>query len=170
MSVYGYSIEKEKVKFNIHFSSYQTNSYTGPRYNAIYNVNLRGHLDVSDFQKAYDVRLILESTGTSDATATGIDPNAVHAVHVDFGGNFANISAFRERCTPCFIAHKTFYNLTDNTLVWRFDSRYGDNSPIRVKSLYGFDTLGFNLFDVNGQASLTNSTVQFHFILAFEEV
>jgi hypothetical protein len=168
MSVYGYSIEKQKVKFNIHFSSVQTSSYTGTRYNAIYSVNLRGHLDVSDFQKSYDVRIILDSEPTSDATSAGINPSVIHCIHLDLG-NKINVSAFKERVTPHFIAFKTNFNDTTGLLFTRFDTRYGDNAPIRVNSLYGVDTIGFNLFETIGQTSLTNS-LNYNFILAFEEV
>ena len=170
MSVFGYSIEKQKVRFNIHFNSFQTSSYTGTRYNATYSVNLRGHLDVSDFQKSYDVRLLLLSGATTDATATGINPDIIHAIHCDFGGNKVNVSAFRERTTPLFIAFKTIYNTSTAVQGCFFDCRYEDNAPVRVNSLYGFDTFGFNLFEVSGQVSLTSSTIGYQLILSFEEV
>jgi len=169
MSIYGYSIEKQKVRFNIHLNSFQPNSFTGSIYNATYTINLRGHLDVSDFQKSYDVRLLLLSGATTDATATGINPDVIHAIHCDFGGNKVNSHSFRERTNPLFIAYKTIYNTSTGVQGCFFDCRYEDNAPVRVNSLYGFDTFGFNLFEVSGQVSLT-CNIGYQLILAFEEV
>jgi hypothetical protein len=166
MSVYGYSIARGKVAFNIHLSSYQVSSFTGPLYNAVYNVDLRGHLDVSDFSKEYNVTFYLESEYISDGT---IDPLTLYGCHVDIGNCPINAVAFRERATPHFIISKGFFNNAAGTLYTTLKAGSNDNPPIRINSAYGLDHIGINIFDVNGQATV-NSTNAYQVILRFEEV
>ena len=166
MSVYGYSINKGKVSFNIHLSSYQVNSWTGSLYNAVYSVDLRGHLDVSDFSKEYNVSFYLESEYISDGT---IDPLTLYGCHVDIGSCPINAVAYRERVTPHFIISKGFFNNAANVLYTTLKAGSNDNPPIRINSAYGLDHIGINIFDLNGQTTLV-STNAYNVILRFEEV
>ena len=166
MSIYGYSITRGKTRFNINLSSYQVNSWTGRLYDAIYSIDLRGHLDSSDFQKEYNVTLSFESESTTNQLLSGTS----YAIHLDLGSNKINSHAFREAKTPHFIAYKSFFNLGDGTLYIRFDTHDSDNPPIRVNSLYNLDKIGFNVFNINGQATITSTTLNYQLTLSFEEV
>jgi hypothetical protein len=170
MSNYGWSISKNRVKFQVHLSSRQTNSWTGEsKYNAIYQTNFRGHLDTSDFQKEYNVYVSFQSEMTSDFTAAGIDPTNSYAIHMDIGPNIINAAAFRERQTPMMIAYQSQFTNGANVYT-RFDVGHTDNCPIRVKSLYNVDTIEFEVFDINGQTIIPNTGPDYQVILSFEEV
>jgi hypothetical protein len=166
MSVYGYSIAKGKVSFNIHLTSYQIASYTGSLYNATYSVDLRGHLDVSDFSKEYNVSFYMESEYISDGS---IDPLTLYGCHVDIGNNKINTSAFRERNTTQFILSKSFYNNNANVLYTSLRAGQDNNPPIRLSSAYNINSIYINMFDVNGKTTI-NSTNAYQIILHFEEV
>lgn len=166
MSVVGYSISKGKTAFNIYLSSYQVNSWTGALYNATYTVDTRGHLDVSDFQKEYNVYLSLESEAVTDNT---IDPNKTYAIHLRLGQNYLNVATFRDRLAPDFIAYKNIYNNAAAAVFTSFKTTSQDNPPVRVASLFGLDSLTLTIFDINGQTTCT-STANFQVILRFEEV
>lgn len=166
MSVYGYSISKGKTAFNIHLSSYQVNSWTGSLYNATYYVDPRGHLDVSDFKKEYNVYLSIESEAVTDNT---INPLSTYACHLDIGSSTANVATFRDRIMPMFIVYKDTFNNAVSALYTRFKVGSQDNPAIRINSLFGLDHVGINIFDINGQATCT-STANFQVILRFEEV
>ena len=170
MSVYGYSVSNGKTAFNIHLSSLQTASYSGSVYDATYTVDLRQHIDVSDFQKEYNVTLAMESEMTTDLeSATGINPLETYAIHLDIGPNFINANAFRERSTPHFIAFQTQWINAANVYN-RFSVGSSDNPPIRVKSLYNVSSIGFNMFSpsIAGQVPIS-STANCQVILRFEE-
>jgi hypothetical protein len=166
MSVYGYSINKGKVSFNIHLSSYQVNSWTGSLYNATYSVEPRGHLDVGDYYKQYNISISLQSEALSDGT---IDPAKTYVIHFDIGGNTPNSIAYRERSIPHFIAYQNQYNNLGGTLFSKFNIGSQDNPPIRVNSLIGFNSVSINIFDINGQTTCA-SIANYQVILRFEEV
>jgi len=171
MSVYGYSVSKGKTSFNIHLSSLQTASYMGSIYDAMYDVNLRGHLDVSDFQKEYNVYIALESQAITDlTTATGINPLETYTIHMDIGANFINSASFRERVTPDFIAFQQQW-INGANVYNRFSVGSSDNPPIRIKTLYNVGQIGFNIFcaSVTGQTPLANTSANYQVILRFEE-
>lgn len=171
MSVYGLSISGGKVAFNIHLSSLQNASYIGTPYNATYHVDLRQHIDVSDFQKEYNVTLSMESEMTTDlATATGINPIESYCVHLGIGPNNINANAYRERITPHFIAFQTQW-INGATVYNRFSVGSSDNPPVRVRSLYNVGKIDFEIFSptVNGQTPI-ESTANYQAILRFEEV
>lgn len=171
MSVYGLSVSNGKTAFNVHLSSLQTTSYMGSIYDAVYDVNLRGHLDVSDFQKEYNVYIALESQAITDlTTATGINPLETYAIHMDFGANFINTACFRERSTPDFIAFQQQWHHAPN-MYNRFSVGSSDNPPLRVKTLYNVGQIGFNIFpaSVAGQTPLGNTSANYQIILRFEE-
>lgn len=171
MSVYGYSVSNGKTAFNIHLSSLQTASYSGSVYDATYTVDLRQHIDVSDFQKEYNVTLAMESEMTTDlASATGINPLETYAIHLDIGPNFINANAFRERTTPHFIAFQNPW-INGANVYNRFSVGSSDNPPIRVKSLFNVSSIGFNMFSpsIAGQVPIS-STANYQVILRFEEV
>jgi hypothetical protein len=168
MSVYGYSISKGKTRFNIYVSSRQINSFTGTIYDATYTIDLRGHIDVTDFQKEYNVTLAFDSEASSD-DINDINPDKTYAIHLDLGGNKINTHGFREIKTPHFIAFKDSFTAS-SSLFTRFKIANTDNASIRVQSLYNLDKIGFNLFDIDGQATLTSTTLDYQFVLSFEEV
>ena len=171
MSVYGLSVSAGKVAFNIHLSSLQTTSYIGTAYNASYHVDLRQHIDVSDFQKEYNVTLSMESEMTTDlTTATGINPLESYCIHLGIGPNYINANAFRERITPHFIAFQTQW-INGANVYNRFSVGSSDNPPIRVKSLYNVGKIEFEIFSptVAGQVPI-ESTASYQVILRFEEV
>ena len=170
MSVYGYSVSNGKTAFNIHLSSLQTASYSGSVYDATYTVDLRQHIDVSDFQKEYNVTLAMESETTTDLeSATGINPLETYAIHLDIGPNFINANAFRERSTPHFIAFQAQW-INGANVYNRFSVGSSDNPPIRVKSLYNVSNIGFDIFSpsIAGQVPIS-STANYQVILRFEE-
>jgi hypothetical protein len=169
MSNYGWSITKNRVKFQVHLSSRQTSSWTGSKYNAIYQTNFRGHLDTSDFQKEYNVYVSFQSEMTSDLTATGINPVDSYVIHMDIGPNIINAAAFRERQTPHMIAYQSQFT-NGATVYTRFDVGHTDNAPLRVKSLYNVDTIEFEVFDINGQTIIPDTGPDYQVILSFEEV
>jgi len=157
-----------KKKFNIHLSSRQTNSFSGPLYNARYFINLRGHVDESDFSKAWDVYMTFHSDKTTDlTTATGINPLESYAMHLDIGPNFINAAAFRERNTPLFIMYQESFT-NGATVYTGFSTGNTDNSPIRINSLYNVSYINFEIFNINGQ-TICNSTANYHIILHFCE-
>jgi hypothetical protein len=166
MSVYGYSINKGKVSFNIHLSSYQVNSWTGSLYNAVYSVDLRGHLDVSDFSKEYNVSFYMESEYINDGS---IDPLTLYGCHVDIGTSFINTSAYREKNTTHFILSKGFFNNTAGTLYTSLRAGQDNNPPLRIKGAYNLDRITLEMFDLNGK-TVINSTNAYQVILRFEEV
>lgn len=171
MSVYGLSVSAGKVAFNLHLSSLQTASYIGTAYKASYHVDLRQHIDVSDFQKEYNVTLSMESEMTTDlTTATGISPLETYCVHLGIGPNYINANAFRERVTPHFIAFQTQW-INGANVYNRFSVGSSDNPPIRVKSLYNVGTINFEIFcpTIAGQTPI-ESTANYQVILRFEEV
>ena len=167
MSVYGYSISKGKTAFNIHLSSYQVNSWTGSnKYDAVYSVDMRGHLDVSDFSKEYNVYFFLESENFSD---NSIFPETLYGCHVDIGNSYVNAAAFRERITPHFIVTKYYYNTAAGVLFTALKAGSNDNPPIRTSNAFGLDHIGINVFDLNGQGTLVSGAA-YQVILRFEEV
>jgi hypothetical protein len=170
MSNYGWSISKNKVKFQVHLSSRQTSSWTGvSKYNAIYQTNLRGHLDTSDFQKEYNVYVSFQSEMTNDFTVAGVNPVDTYAIHVDFGPIIVNASAFRERQTPHLIAYQSQFTNGANVYT-RFDVGHTDNAPLRLKSLYNVDTIEFEVFEMTGQTIIPDTGPEYQLILSFEEV
>lgn len=169
MSNYGWTISKNKVKFQVHLSSRQTSSWKGSKYNAIYHTNFRGHLDTSDFQKEYNVYVSFQSEMTSDFTAAGINPVNTHAIHLDIGPNIINASAYRERQTPHLIAYQSQFT-NGATVYTRFDVGTQDNAPLRVKGLYNVDTIEFEVFEMTGQTIIPDTGPEYQVILSFEEV
>lgn len=171
MSVYGLSVSAGKVAFNIHLSSLQTASYIGTTYNATYHVDLRQHIDASDFQKEYNVTLSMESEMTTDLTsATGINPLDTYCVHLGIGPNYINANAYRERITPHFIAFQTQW-INGANVYNRFSVGSSDNPPIRIKSLYNVGKIDFEIFcpTIAGQTPI-ESTANYQVILRFEEI
>jgi len=167
MSVYGYSVSKGKTNFNIHFSSYQTSSWTGTnKYDAIYTVDLRGHIDVSDFNKSYNVYLFLESENFGD---NSIYPETAYACHLVIGSSFINCSAFREKNTPQFIISKYYYNTAAGVLFTALKAGQNDNGPVTITNAFGLDSVAIRIFDLNGQVTLV-SGANYQFILRFEEI
>ena len=167
MSVYGYSVSKGKTNFNIHFSSYQVNSWTGSnKYDATYTVDLRGHIDVSDFHKSYNVYLFLESENFGDGS---LYPETAYACHLAIGSSFINASSFREKNTPHFIISKYYYNTAAAALYVALKAGQNDNAPVTINNAFGLDSVSIRIFDLNGQTTLV-SGANYQFILRFEEV
>ena len=165
MSVYGYSIAKGKTRFNVNLTSSQTNDRIGAIFDSFYTINLRGHLDSTDFQKEYNVYLTFES----EASSSLLDPALIYAIHLELGGNKINSYSSQDLRLPHFIAFKSIYNDSGGTAVVRFDTKPSDNAPIRVKSLYGLDKIGFNLFNATTNETYEN-TLNYQATLSFEEV
>ena len=165
MSVYGYSISKGKTRFNINLTSAQTNDRTGALYDAFYTINLRSHLDSTDFQKEYNVYLAFESEGTSNQ----IPVDGIYAIHLELAGNRINSFASAELRLPHFLVFKSYTNTSAGTLFVRFDTKASDNSPLRVRSLYGLDKVGFSVFDAITN-TIFDGNVNYQVTLAFEEV
>jgi len=164
MSISGYSISKGKTRFNIALNSTQSDR-TGALYDAFYPVDLRGHLDVSDFQKEYNVYLAFQSVGTTFDEVIG---PPVLMVHLELGGNQINSYAFAERKTPHFLVFKSYYTGASPPDSGRYDTKITDNAPIRVKSLYNLDKIGFNVINTSNQTFATS--LDYQVILSFEEV
>lgn len=169
MSNYGWTISKNKVKFQVHLSSRQTSSWKGSKYNAIYHTNFRGQLDTSDFQKEYNVYVSFQSEMTTDLTAAGINPVNTYAIHMDIGSTIINASAFKDRQTPHLIAYQSQWHHAPN-MYNRFDVRNQDNAPLRVKTLYNVDTIEFEVFEMTGQTLVADTAPEYQVILSFEEV
>jgi hypothetical protein len=171
MSVYGYSIAKEKVGFNIHFTSAIANSWTGTQFDACFPIDLRGHLEVSDFQKEYNVYLSFRSAPSADVE---IATNSLYAVHLDIGNNNINADAYSRIKVPHYILNVGQITNAGNTAnTYNLVCSWQDNAPIRVKTLYGVDNIRVNIINIATQSTFNpavNANNNYHFILRFEEV
>jgi hypothetical protein len=168
MSITGYSISKGKTYFNVYLNTFENNSFTGSNYNAKFIVNARGNLDVSDFSKSYNVYFSLQSVATSTLDIlTGIEPAECYVAHVDIGSNKINNVSYSDTSSPMFIMNQSQLTYGAQPFT-RFDTKYQDNPPIFVNTLYGLDTIGINVFLVAG--ATCPSTTDYQAVLRFEEV
>ena len=169
MSIQGFSISKGKVKFQVHLSSTQTNSWTGSEFDARYTVDLRNHVDVSDMNKAYNCYVCFRTTGTDDINMTYL-----YHLHLDIGANAINAHAYRELSCPHTILKLESYSNGGVDYVSAF-SEYQTNPPLFVKTLFNVDTIGVLVSQINPADNPATSTVtwantNYHMILYFEEV
>ena len=171
MSVYGYSITKEKVGFNIHFTSAIANSWTGTQFDATFPIDLRGHLEVSDFQKEYNVYLTFRSAPSTDVE---IAANSLYGVHIDIGNNNINAVAYSNVKVPHYILNVgQITNAANTANTFNLVCAWQDNAPIRVKTLYNVDNVKINIINIATQSTFNpavNANNNYHFILRFEEV
>lgn len=171
MSIYGYSISNQKVGFNLHFTSAIAASWTGTQFEATFPVDLRGHLDVSDFQKEYDVYLTFRSAFSADVE---IGPNSLYAAHIDIGNNSINAESYSNIKVPHYILNiGQITNAANTANTFNLVCSWQDNAPIRVKTLYTVDNIKMNIINVATNQTFNPAVFannNYHFILRFEEV
>ena len=143
-----------KKTFKIVIDSYNTNSYTGPLYMAIYFIDLN-HIITNndDYSKSYYMYCTFISEA-GDNTTNLINSTSVYTLHIDMG-KAINVFQYKNVKTPSFIVPVlTILNeASANSPYTSFYLKDSDQRPVFINNM-----LNVNYIAINVNNASTNST------------
>mgnify|MGYP003655416128 FL=1 len=171
-----------KRRFQVVLDSNNTNSFTGPQFNASFFVDFKRVVrEEWRLQKAYYMSFQFLSRASTFAVG-GITTNEVYQLHIDMGKG-QNIYKYAGAHVPAGIVRVS----TQGTGVWTvtagvadvpvyFDSRPEDNTPTLIDNLSSITNITINLKEQPGYANFNasddptiNTATKYVCILTFVE-
>ena len=150
--------------------SYNTNSYTGPLYKAIYFIDLN-HIITNndDYSKSYYMYCTFISEA-GDNTTNLINSTNVYTLHIDMGKGI-NVFQYKNVKTPSFILPVlTILNeASANSPYTSFYLKDSDQCPVVVPNMLNINYIAINVNDASTNSTTTAAVTNYVCCLTFVE-